>query len=316
MTRYCRLLVIVLVALLTGCATLMSLNNPDNINSRYIFIQEPIKMPDAMYYWGKQQSIATALGAGLGGVANINGSVANIADGSAAGAVVGAAGGVQASRAPADQLIAMMQQNQINIPQMFRDELVYQIASRKNMTFVDTASEADAVLDIQIELYGLSQTQGFSSVLYPMMKASVTFRDKAGNRMAVYSDYVSPLRTDNEVNYPEEEFLKDPEKLRFAMWSVINLVTGSIAEDIPAPARQGALPARKAPPPEEPEPEKAAEPESVSNTPAPPTPATIASPTTLSAPETTSGTAPMPAPEPEQNDTETGNVWSPVDFEM
>lgn len=185
--------------LIAGCAGLPSIDmNPaDRAQIKAVKIRADNKLPEEMFYQGRGQAIAGAFGA------------------------LGAVAGVAASQDPKEQIMATMSKNNISLPSILQTEFEKTVRSQGQFRVVDEHSPADAELVLVVNTYGLSQAQGFSAVLYPMINVSASLRKSDGTVAWQRTDYVTPQNKENSSGHEFDEYVAKPDQLK-ASWSKVS----------------------------------------------------------------------------------------------
>jgi len=184
------------VAVVSGCAGLSSvdMSSTDRAQVKTIKLRADSKMPEDMFFQGRAQSVSAAFG------------------------LVGALVGEAMSSDPKAQIIATMKKNNIDLPTILQAEFAKAMQAQKEFRVVDGQSSPDAEMVLFVNTYGLGQTQGFSSLLYPLMNVSASLRTPDGTVIWQKTDYVTPQNKENTGGHEFEEYIGKPETLR-GTWS-------------------------------------------------------------------------------------------------
>ena len=187
--------VVAAIVAMAGCFG-VQMSPADRAQIKTIKIRADDRMPNDMFYHGRAQSVAGAFGL--------------------VGALVGLA---SASDAKA-QIIATMKANNIQLPIILQAEFSKAMQSQKEFQVVDGDSSADAEMLLVVNLYGLVQSHGFSS-LYPTLTVSATLRKPDNTVIWQKADYVTALNKENTGGHEFDEYIGQPELLR-ATWSNVS----------------------------------------------------------------------------------------------
>lgn len=192
-------LVWIAVMLMTACAGLPSvdMNPADRAQIKAVKVSADNKLPKEMFYQGRRQAIAGAFGA------------------------IGAVAGMVAAEEPKTQIVSTMNKNNIHLPAILRNEFEKTMRSQGQFRIVDEQTSADAEMVLIVNTYGLSQAQGFSGVLYPMINVSASLRKPDGTVVWQRTDYVTPQNKENTAGHEFDEYIAKPDHLR-ASWSNVS----------------------------------------------------------------------------------------------
>jgi hypothetical protein len=91
---------------------------------------------------------------------------------------------------------------------------------------------ADADLILAVNVYGLGQTQGFSSLLYPLINVSATLKKPDGTVVWQNTDFVTPQNSANTGGHEFQQYLEQPELLRATWVNVSQIVSGMVLDDL------------------------------------------------------------------------------------
>ena len=81
---------------------------------------------------------------------------------------------------PKAQIKATMNKNDISLPTILKTEFEKTMRSQSQFRVAEGQTSADAEMVLIVNTYGLSQSQGFSAVLYPMINVSASLRKRDG----------------------------------------------------------------------------------------------------------------------------------------
>jgi hypothetical protein len=203
-------LFIVAATMASGCAGLSSVEmSPANrAQVKTIKVRADSKMPEEMFFQGRAQSVSAAFG------------------------LIGAVVGEAMSSDPKAQIIATMKSNKIDLPTIVQAEFVKAMQSQNGFRVVDGQSSADAEMVLFVNTYGLGQTQGFSSLLYPLMNVSASLRRPDGTVIWQKTDYVTPQNKENTGGHEFEEYLGKPETLRGTWSNAAGIVSRMLVREL------------------------------------------------------------------------------------
>ena len=197
---------------LAGCAGApkIKMSKDDRESTKTIRIVSSVQMPSEMFFHGRAQSCAMAMG----------------------GAVGAAVCGSQAAKEPKDQILDAMKANDISLPDIVRAEFRKSVTSRDLFTVAEGDQAADADLILAVNVYGLGQTQGFSSLLYPLLNVSATLRKPDGTVVWQNTDFVTPQNSANTGGHEFQQYLRQPELLRATWANASQVVSGMLVDDL------------------------------------------------------------------------------------
>jgi len=196
--------------LMTGCAGLPSVDMTpaDRAHIKAVTIRVDEKLPEEMFYQGRGQAMAGAFGA------------------------IGAVAGMAAAEDPKAQIKATMNKNAISLPTILRTEFEKTMRSQSQFRVAEGQAPADAEMVLIVNTYGLSQSQGFSAVLYPMINVSASLRKRDGTVVWQRTDYVTPQNKENSTGHEFDEYIAKPEHLRTSWSNVSGIVSRMLVREL------------------------------------------------------------------------------------
>jgi len=202
---------LVLGSLLAGCAVgpTVNMNAADRATIKSVTMNTPPTLPAEMFFHGKAQSLGVAVGGLIGGVL-----------------------AAVAAKEPKAQLVDAMKANGIDLPTILKTEFFAATASRRLLTQADSTAAAQGDLTLTINAYGFGQTQGFSSLLYPLLKVTATIKKPNGEIAWQRTDFALPLNSDNKFGYEFEQYLEEPELLRKTLTNISGIVSRMLVDDL------------------------------------------------------------------------------------
>jgi len=203
-------LIVGAVILIAGCAGLPSveMNPADRAQIKAVKVRADNKLPEEMFYQGRGQAIAGAFGA------------------------LGAVAGMAAAEDPKAQITATMSKNNINLPTILQTEFEKTMRSQNQFRVVDERSPADAEMVLVVNTYGLSQSQGFSALLYPMINVSASLRKPDGTVVWQRTDYVTPQNKENTGGHEFDEYIAKPDQLKASWSNVSGIVSRMLVKEL------------------------------------------------------------------------------------
>lgn len=196
--------------LLAACASnpSVSMNETVRASVHTVSVDPVVTLPADMYYQGPGQGALMALG------------------------VVGALVSQGTAATPKARIHAVMEANNISLQDIVAAEFAKQAGAATPMKFVVGNEPADAHVKLVVNMYGIAQSQGFGSTLYPVMNITATMTKADGTVLWKDTDFVSPLNSDNKEGHTIEDLLKEPELIRKSFTSGSDLVGHMLATNL------------------------------------------------------------------------------------
>lgn len=201
----------VTAVVLSGCASVpsKSLSTSDRAALKTIRINPNVELPKEMFYHGRAQSFAA-----VGGIV---------------GAVV--ADSLDVTKQPAQAIQVTMQKNGVSLPEIVKAEF-QRAANGQTMTFAENLEKADGELTLTVQMYGFSQTQGFSALLYPNLKITASLKGRDGTLAWQESEFITPLNAENTLGHTVEQYVAEPELLRATLTNAAGIVSRLLVQDM------------------------------------------------------------------------------------
>jgi len=185
--KFRNIIIITLSLFLGACASTTQLTKESSDSVKTIAFSEKVTIPEKAYYYGPEQG---------------------------AGAVFGVIGAIIADAATTkDELIVeYMKKNNIDIASIAMNEFKNQVklnprfAAKQN---IEESKNPDAKFVVDVRIYGLSQTHGFSSVYRPMVGIAAKLVSANGEVMWEEYEYITAMNDGVEA-VEFEEYFKDP----------------------------------------------------------------------------------------------------------
>jgi len=187
---------------ITGCAPTVKMSQENRDMIKAVAVSDDITVPTEMYYFGKGQNVGLLFGP--------------------VGAVIAA----KAARKPAEEIAQFAKDNGILIDQIVRDEFTKQLASSGKFGISKNAP-ADAELQMNIGMYGLSIPNGFSSKFIPVLLVEAKMINPSGE--TVWQDRKRIFGT-KLTGYTMEEIRSNPENLRQSWQAAAKVVAEELIE--------------------------------------------------------------------------------------
>lgn len=125
-----------------------------------------------------------------------------------------------------------MQENKISFPDILKEEFKDALQKSTTIKVVENASDAQADVHLKVNIYGLSQSHGFSKTLYPMINITAVIKKPDGSTVWKNTDYINPQNSENSTGYTMNEYLSKPENLREVWKNISAIVSRSILSDL------------------------------------------------------------------------------------
>ena len=203
-----RSIALVSLIALAGCASMSNVDLDPAARDRIerAFVSSKVTVPENVFYQGPAQSI----GMGVGGLVGF--AIAASADG---------------KKITMQELIRGLPMREI-VRDAFRDEL----RASGAVPLTNQAEEMDVEFSFEVEIYGLGQTQGFATTLYPNLGFHAILTNPAGEVLWRRYAAVSPLNGENDIGYKSAEFAAKPQLLRDAFENASAVVSRKLIEDL------------------------------------------------------------------------------------
>lgn len=197
---------------LVGCATspTVQLSESDKSAVKTVTIAPVVSMPKEMFFSGRAQAVSAGVGGALGAII----------------------GGALAKKEPQGQLAAVMEAKAISIPEIVKAEFGNQLINSGRMRIVPDKANADGEVSLAVNMYGLGQTQGLSSLLYPVINVTATLTRSDGSVAWRRTDFVTPHNSNNKIGKTFQEYMADPELLKATFINVSDIVSRMIVEKL------------------------------------------------------------------------------------
>ncbi|MFL6699966.1 MAG: hypothetical protein ACJ8GJ_22575 [Vitreoscilla sp.] len=182
----------------------------DNVRASVhtVSVDPAVTLPADMYYQGPGQTGMMMLG------------------------VFGALAAQGTAATPKARLQAAMDANSISVQQIVAAEFAKQASAASPMKFVVGNDPADARVKLVVNMYGIAQSQGFGTTLYPTFNVTATMTKADGTVLWKDTDFVTALNGDNKEGHTIEDYLKDPELIRKSFTSGSDLVGRMLAANL------------------------------------------------------------------------------------
>lgn len=208
-SRAATAVVVSISLLLAACANApVAMNDNVRAGVHTVSVDPDVKLLPDMYYQGPGQAGMMMLG------------------------VVGALAAQGIAATPKARLHAVMDEHHISVPEIVAAEFARQANAATTMKLAVGNEPADARISLVVNMYGLVQSQGFGSTLYPTMNITATLTKADGTVLWKDTDFVTALNSENKEGHTIEDYLKDPELIRRAFTSGTDLVVRTLATDL------------------------------------------------------------------------------------
>jgi hypothetical protein len=188
---------------LTGCATSNNskpLTQEQIVNIKQISISKEVGQPAGAFYSGPEQAWA------------------------AVGGIVGSIVAADSAKTKGQQLAEFMKKENINLDEILTKDLTAEI-NKTQLFKVKDAAPDQATLNLEIKVYGLGQSNGLSSTLYPVLGVNSKLTHPSGSILWQKYEYITPLNSLNNQGDTLENFLKNPERLRASFENVSKVLS-------------------------------------------------------------------------------------------
>jgi hypothetical protein len=191
---------------LSGCVSQKPLTKKDKESIRSVSINKEVKMPDDFLYMGPAQAWG------------------------AAGGLIGAVAGKSDERSAKAQIIAVMQEKQIDLKQISREQLEAELL-RANV-FPSVLSEGgDTEIKLEVRLWGFVQKNSFSAQLKPTLGITASLVNLNGTVFWQKYDYITAFN-DQTPEHTIEEYLQNPQLIHEAFNTSAKIISEGLVKDI------------------------------------------------------------------------------------
>ena len=173
-----------------------------------VSVEPNVTLPEDMYYQGPGQTGMAMLG------------------------IVGALASQSTAATPKARMHAVMDEHHISVPEIVAAEFAKQSNAGTTMKFVVGTEPADARVSLNVLMYGVAQSQGFGTTLYPTFTVKATMTKADGTVLWQATDYVTALNGENKEGHTIEDYLKDPELIRKSFTSGTDIVSRMLVTDL------------------------------------------------------------------------------------
>lgn len=194
------------LTLLTGCVSQVALTKSARESIRSVSINKDIKLPDDMYYQGLGQSVGMATG------------------------LIGMAVAQEAAQDHKAYLKAAMRDNQIDFPQIVREQFETALADAHIFPWI-AMEGGDAEVRLEILSYGFIQASDFSSHLKPLLQVTGRLVRTDGTVLWQQYNYVGNMSGQTPA-HTLEEYLRNPQFIREAITVAAQIVSDGLVKHI------------------------------------------------------------------------------------
>lgn len=197
------------ILILSGCAgqNAIRLTDEQRAKIKTVSLDNNVVKPKTAFYQGRAQSVGLAFG------------------------VLGALATSGSAQDTGTQLAEFMLKNNIDIGEITNTALAAE-TKRTNTFLVTNAGNEDAKFKSEIKIFGLAQSNGLSSTLYPTLGVTSQLIDKNGVVTWEKYEYVTALNSENNQGDTLENFQKDPQKLKSTFENAARIVTKLLVENL------------------------------------------------------------------------------------
>jgi hypothetical protein len=196
---------LLMVIVLAGCAPSMQMSQADRQATKTIFINEEVKYPEKMHFYGPTQSVGMHFG------------------------LIGGLIGDAAAKEPSAQFAAFARSNGIFIEQIVRDEFVSQLKSSDKFVLTDDISKADAIMTLKVDNYGIVNQSTSSNKFFPVLLTHATLTNKSEKTIWEGTEYANKA---DEPGRTLEEHKENPELIREGWASIAKKTVSALMEKL------------------------------------------------------------------------------------
>ena len=196
--------------LLAGCAGAPSVkfDQASKASIKSVQIKKDVPIPADIFYQGRAQSIGLGVG-GLIGYAIAQGATSD-----------------------KEVIQQVLKQNNINVGEIVSSSFASQLRESGKFSLADGSTTEDAQFQFEVVMYGLGQTQGFASTLYPTLGVNGSLKSKDGKVLWQRYEYITPLNKENSIGAEPEMYAKNPDLLRQAFTKAASALTKLFIEGL------------------------------------------------------------------------------------
>lgn len=226
------LLVVLMALLMSGCAS-QKLTPEHRAQIKTVKVL-PVKWESKQVsYMGREQAWGAALGAGLGAGIGMASGASRLGSSalSGAGFAVGLKTGDLASMSTVEAILYVMETEKIDLGELLKQNFVTELNKNSSLRVVGDDEVADAQIQLTVDSWGFSLTQGFSSVVYPVINV-VAVMNRGDEQLWQQGDRVTPFTSGNDYGYTPLQYRTEPQTLRLALKGVTEIVSQPLAEGL------------------------------------------------------------------------------------
>ncbi|KAA0978047.1 hypothetical protein [Pseudomonas sp. ANT_H12B] len=226
------LFVVLMALLMSGCAS-QKLTPEHRAQIKTVKVL-PVKWESKqMSYMGREQAWGAALGAGLGAGIGMASGASRLGTSalSGAGLAVGLKTGDLASMSTVEAILYVMETEKIDLGELLKQNFVAELNKNSSLKVVGDDEVADAQIQLTVDRWGFSLTQGFSSVVYPVINV-VAVMNRGDEQLWQQGDGVTPFTSGNDYGYTPLQYRTEPQTLRLALKGVTEIVSQPLAEGL------------------------------------------------------------------------------------
>jgi hypothetical protein len=194
------------LTLFTGCISKIGLTKEVREYIRSVSIKKDVKLPDDIYYYGQEHCVGSMFG------------------------LLGAVASLEAAKEPKAQLKAVIQENQIDISEIIRDQFANELS--KARVFPSVVPEGgDAEVRLEVRMFGFTLPTCFSGKLKPVLGVIGSLIRTDGTVLWQKLEYISGLKGETPGN-TLKEYLQNPEFIREAFSVTAKIVSESLVKHL------------------------------------------------------------------------------------
>ncbi|MGE8066237.1 hypothetical protein [Pseudomonas sp. NPDC089569] len=186
-----------------------------------------------MSYMGREQAWAAALGAGLGAGVGMASGTSRVGTSALTGAgfAAGLKAGELASMPTAQAILYVMEAEKIDLGELLRANFAAELARNPSLKMVGDDETADVQIQLTVDSWGFALTQGFSSVVYPVIRVDAVMK-RGDEQLWRQAEGVTPFSSGNDYGYTPLQYRTEPQTLRLALKGVTEIASRFLAQDL------------------------------------------------------------------------------------
>ncbi len=208
-------ILILIAATQYGCVTSQNLRSEDHAAIHSVYVDESVKLPPEPFVLTREQGWTMGLGGAIGGAAG--GAIAGSASG----------GGPKGTQ-------AYLEKNDIHVDAMLFDSFKDELNKRQLFASASSAADADAVVHLEIVLYGIGYTANMFSHDYRAAFGAKATMTRAGGKVVWIKQTVDTSMNGDRATATWSDIYTKPDVMREQMLVVARSAAHEMVMSLPA----------------------------------------------------------------------------------